>query len=105
MLQTSPTTAPPRGALPALAGAYFTLAVGSLSVVGLLGPMSEGLSVSKSAIAYLVTAFALTYAVAAPLLQMLAGHLDRRTLILTGLCAIAIGTLINAAAPSYTAAH
>jgi len=104
MLQTSSTTTPPRGALPALAGAYFTLAVGSLSVVGLLGPMSDGLSVSKSAIAYLVTAFALTYAVAAPLLQMLAGHLDRRTLILTGLCAIATGALINAAAPSYEVA-
>lgn len=92
---------PPRAALAALGGGYFTLAVASLSVVGLLGHMSAGLEVSKSAIAYLVTAFALTYAVAAPLLQMLAGHLDRRTLILTGLCTIAAGAVINAAAPSY----
>ena len=94
-------TAPPRGALPALAGAYFTLAVASLSVVGLLAPMSEGLAVSKSAIAYLVTAFALTYAVAAPGLQIAAGHVDRRTLILAGLGLIAVGAVINAAAPSY----
>lgn len=101
MLQTSSTTTPPRGALAALGGAYFTLAVASLSVVGLLGPMAQGLSVSKSAIAYLVTAFALTYAVAAPALQMLVGHLDRRTLILTGLCAIAAGAVVNAAADTY----
>lgn len=91
----------PRGALSALAGGYFTLAVASLSVVGLLGHMSEGLAVSKSAIAYLVTAFALTYAVAAPTLQIFAGDLDRRTLIMTGLCTIAVGAMLNAAAGSY----
>lgn len=95
-----PKIAPP-GALPALAGAYFTLAVASLSVVGLLAPMADGLSVGKPAIAYLVTAFALTYAVAAPSLQIAAGDLDRRTLILTGLGLIAAGALINAAAPTY----
>ncbi len=93
--------APPRGALAALGGGYFTLAVASLSVVGLLGHMSDGLGVSKSDIAYLVTAFALTYALAAPTLQILVGDLDRRTLILVGLCTIAAGAVTNAAAWTY----
>lgn len=93
--------APPRGALSALAGGYFTLAVASLSVVGLLSHMSKGLAVSTSAVAYLVTAFALTYAVAAPTLQVLAGDKDRRTLILAGLCTIAVGAVVNAVAWSY----
>ncbi len=95
---------PPRGALSALAGGYFTLAVASLSVVGLLGHMFAGLAVSTSAVAYLVTAFALTYAVAAPTLQMLAGDLDRRTLILVGLCTISAGAITNALAWTYETA-
>ena len=97
---TSPN-APPPFALTALSGCYFTLAVGSLSVVGLLDPMSEGLGVSKSQIAYLVTAFALTYAVMAPVLQILVGDWDRKRLLLLGLGAIGLGSLITAVAPGY----
>ena len=80
------------------------MAVASLSVVGLLGHMFAGLAVSTSAVAYLVTAFALTYAVAAPTLQMLAGDLDRRTLILVGLCTISAGAITNALAWTYETA-
>lgn len=103
-MQDTKAQAPPRGALSALAGGYFTLAVASLSVVGLLGHMSAGLAVSTSAVAYLVTAFALTYAVAAPTLQMMVGDLDRRTLILIGLCTIAAGAVTNALAWTYETA-
>ena len=103
-MQTSRYTRPPRFALIALSGCYFTLATGSLSVVGLLGPMSAGLGVSEAAIAFLVTAFALTYAVAAPLLQMLIGAWDRRQIVLMGLVAIAGGAVVNAIAWSYEVA-
>ncbi|MEM7060951.1 MAG: MFS transporter [Pseudomonadota bacterium] len=92
---------PPPFALTALSGCYFILAVASLSVVGLLDPMAEGLQVSKSRIAYLVTAFALTYAVMAPVLQILVGDWDRRRLLLLGLGAIGLGSLIMALAPGY----
>lgn len=96
-----PTDAPPRLALGVLSACYFTLAVASLSVVGLLAPMADGLAVSESAIAYLVTAFALTYALAAPALQMLVGDWDRKVLILLGLGAVALGALLTAAAHAY----
>lgn len=94
--------APPRLALLALSCCYFTLAVASLSVVGLLKPMAAGLAVSESAIAYLVTAFALTYAVCAPVIQVIVGDWDRRVLILIGLGLIGCGSLITAFGEVYS---
>jgi DHA1 family inner membrane transport protein len=86
--------------LPALAASYFTLGVGSLSIVGLVEPMATDLDASRATIVLMVTAFALTYAIAAPALQMLVGHLDHRRLVLVGLSGIAIGAVASAAAPT-----
>ena len=58
-----------RAALAILAVAYFFVGATSLSVVGLVVEMSEGLIVRESAIAGLVTIFALVYAVSAPVVQ------------------------------------
>ena len=98
-MERSPAT--PYVALWTLSGCYFTLAVASLSVVGLLEPMAAGLAVSDSAIAYLVSAFALTYAVAAPAAQMLFGDRDRKVLLLMGLAAIGTGCLTTALVQDY----
>ena len=85
----------------ALASAYFAMGVASLSVVGLLEPMVRDLDVSRGQIAYLVTFFALAYGVAAPGMQMIVGHLDRRKLILTGLFTITIGCILAALSTIY----
>ena len=81
--------------------AYFSMGTASIAVVGLIHAMSASLAVSKPAIAGLVTVFALTFAVAAPLLQIAAGRLPRRTLLLGGLVTMAVGCLATAWAPSY----
>ena len=91
-----------RRALLVLAGSYFALGVGSLSVVGLVEPMSVGLNVSRGAIAYLITAFAFTYAIAAPLMQIFLGDRDRRRLLVIGMAGIALGSLLCAVSPNYT---
>lgn len=88
-------------ALTALAGAYFTLGVSTLSVVGLALPMAQDMKVDVGAIAQLVTVFALTYAMAAPLLQMIVGGWDRRRLLVIGLLAIAAGSFLGAATQSF----
>ena len=88
-------------ALWALSGCYVILALASLSVVGILEPMSRGLAVTGSQIAYLVTAFALTFAVAAPMMQILFGDLERKLLILLGLGAIGAGVLLTGLAGGY----
>lgn len=88
-------------ALLALSAAYFTLGTGSLAVIGLLPPMAADLRTSPAAIANLLTVFALTFALAAPLSQVLLGHLPRRTLLLGGLTVMSLASIAGALAWSY----
>lgn len=94
-------TSSPNGSLAVLSACYFILAVASLSVIGLLVPMADGLKATESEIAYLVAAFSITNALAAPLLQTLVGDWDRRRLILLGLGAMAAGTVLTGIAEHY----
>jgi DHA1 family inner membrane transport protein len=73
----------------------------SIAVVGLVNEMSRDLGVSKPAIAALVTVFALTFAIAAPFVQIAAGRLPRRTLLLAGLATLAAGCLATSLVPDY----
>ncbi len=91
----------PRKGLLALSAAYFVLGTGSLAVIGLLDPMARHFHVSQAGIAQLVTVFALTFAVSAPMLQMLLGQLPRRMLLIAGLLLMAAGSLGSAFAPSF----
>jgi DHA1 family inner membrane transport protein len=85
-------------ALLALSAAYFTLGTGSLAVIGLLPPMAAELQTSPGAIANLLTVFALTFAVAAPLSQVLLGQFPRRTLLLAGLTVMSLASIAGALA-------
>ena len=81
--------------------AYFTMGTASITVVGLINELAADLAVSKPAIAMLVTVFALTFALAAPLIQVAAGRLPSRTLLLGGLSVMALGCLLSGLAPGY----
>lgn len=81
--------------------AYFTMGTASIAVVGLVNAMAADLGVDKPGIAALVTVFAITFALAAPLLQVAAGSLPRRTLLLGGLVVLSTGCLLSALAPGY----
>ena len=85
-------------ALLALSASYFVMGVATLSVVGLIAPMSRGLGVQPSSIALLLTSFALTYALAAPLMQILIGDWNRRKMIEIGLLTMAAGAGMGALA-------
>jgi DHA1 family inner membrane transport protein len=90
-------------ALLSLSAAYFTLGVGSLSVVALVQPMAPDLHTSVAATANLLTAFALTFALSAPLAQLLLGHLPRRTLLLGGLLVMSASATLGAVFDDYWA--
>jgi predicted MFS family arabinose efflux permease len=81
--------------------ALFVQATSALSIVGILGPVSAEWHITASASALLVTAFGATFAVSAPLLQMLVGHWVRRTQILTGIAIMTAGALGFAMAQTY----
>lgn len=87
--------------LGALSVAYFMLGTSSLSVVALLPAMTADLDLPPVAIANLVTVFALAFAVAAPVAQMLVGDRPRRTLLLAGLVVLSLATGLAAFASRY----
>ena len=91
-------------ALPLAALSLGMLALGttSLVVIGLATPMTAELGVSAGTAGTLVTAFAFTYAVASPLLQLIVGgRTDQRALIVGGLCVLSAGSLWGAFACSF----
>ncbi|MDB5104824.1 MAG: transporter [Fibrobacteres bacterium] len=81
--------------------AMFVQTTSALSIVGILGPVAAEWRITPTAAALLVTAFGATFALSAPLLQMLVGHWIRRTQILTGLLVMALGAVVFALAPGY----
>ena len=97
----SPISAPDRLALRLLSLAYFVQAVGALSVVGSLEAISAAWALSSAQSALLITVFGITFALAAPLLQMTLGHLRRRAQVLLGLSIFSAAALLFAAAPDY----
>lgn len=80
---------------------YFAMGTASLAVVGTLPAMASSLGLGVSAVAFLVSVFAITFAVSAPALQILVGHWPRKRLVLIGLAVMAAGTLGTALAPNY----
>ena len=81
--------------------AMFVQTTAALSVIGGLGSIALEWHISPAATALLVTAFGATFALSAPILQMLVGHWVRRTQILTGLSIMAVGAAAFALAPNY----
>jgi len=71
----------PRASLLALAFGNFVIGTGTLIVPGMLPQLAEGLGVSLPLGGQLITAFALTVCVAAPLLASATSRYDRRALL------------------------
>lgn len=81
--------------------AMFLQATIALSIVGALGPISAEWHVGTTEGALLVAAFGATFAISAPVLQMLVGHWVRRTQILAGISIMTAGAVGFALAPNY----
>jgi predicted MFS family arabinose efflux permease len=92
MMQNHIST-PQRRALWALSIAYFIQATGSLSVAGSLAPISHEWGLSDAQSARLLSIFGLTFALGAPLAQVMFGTMMRRTQVLAGMLVFALGAL------------
>src|SRR4051812_6244296 len=77
------------------------MGVDTFVIAPILGPMARGLAVSRTTAGWLITAFALTYAVGGPLLAAAVGHRPPRILLLGGLTVFAAGNALNAVATDY----
>jgi len=101
-IKTEPAAKFPMAALLALSSAYFAVGTASLCVIGIVIPISADLKVSVPDVAYLVTVFALTFAVAAPTGQILFHRIARVKLLCGGLALMVAGLVMGAMAPNYT---
>lgn len=81
--------------------AAFAVGTNTLVIAGLLPAIAQSLNVSVSAAGQLVTGFALTYAVAAPVVSALTGSMDRRTVLLGALGVFVVGNVMVAVAGTY----
>lgn len=95
-------TSSQRRALRALSIAYFIQATGALSVAGSLPAISAAWQLTDAQSARLLSIFGLTFALAAPLIQVLFGHLRRRQLVLTGIGLFGLGAFAFALSPTYS---
>jgi MFS transporter, DHA1 family, purine base/nucleoside efflux pump len=84
-----------------LAGGAFAVGTSAYVVSGVLPMVSADLGVSLAAAGQLATAFALSYAVGAPILATLTGRWERRTLLFVALLVAGFGNGLAAVAPNY----
>ncbi|GAA1168752.1 MFS transporter [Pseudonocardia alaniniphila] len=84
-----------------LAAGAFAVGTSAYVVSGVLPAVSGELGVSLSAAGQLATAFALAYAVGAPLLATVTARWDRRTVLLAALVVAAVGNGLSALATTY----
>ncbi|HEX6345716.1 MFS transporter [Umezawaea sp.] len=84
-----------------LAAGAFTVGTSGYILSGLLPAVSRELDVSLSTAGQLLTVFALSYAVAAPVLAALTGRWNRRELLVVALAVSALGNVLSALAPNY----
>ena len=84
-----------------LAVATFAVGTDAFVIAGLLPAIPADLEVSVPAAGQLVTVFALTLAVGAPVLSWLMSPLDRRKALQLALVVFILGNIFTALAPSY----
>lgn len=86
-----------------LAFVNFAVGAGAFLVIGMLSPLAQSLSMSKVQAGWVMSAYALGYALTSPVLIAITGGLRRRTVILTGLAIFVLASLLSAAAltPGY----
>ena len=84
-----------------LAAGAFAVGTSAYVVSGVLPAVSAELDVSVTAAGQLTTAFALAYAVSAPLLATITARWERRRLLLVALLVAALGNAVSAVATTY----
>ncbi|MGB3732059.1 MFS transporter [Microbacterium sp.] len=84
-----------------LSVANFSMGIDGYVLTGLLPQIAGDLRVDEAAAGQLMSVFALTSAVAGPLLGALTGRFERKRTIAVALAVFAIGNLVVAVAPTY----
>lgn len=85
-----------------LSAANFVIGMGGFMVVGLIPPFADAFDITTAQAGWLVTAYALSYALISPLLVSLTGRIGRRRILACGLLIFGLSCLLAASANSPT---
>ena len=83
-----------------LAFANFVVGLGAFMIVGMMIPVSEDLGMAPTETAYVLTLYAITYAVVSPLLVSATGRIGRRRVLTAGLAVFAVSAVMAGMAES-----
>lgn len=84
-----------------LALGAFALGTDLFVIAGILPDVARDMRVSEGATGWLVSAFAFTYALAAPLLAVATGNRERRSVLVGSFSVFCAANVVSAIAPSY----
>lgn len=85
-----------------LAGGAFAIGTGTLIITGILPDLSTGLRVSVDTAGWLITIFALAYAVGSPVLSTVFGTIDRKLVLAGAMTVFGLANLGAALATDFT---
>ncbi len=94
MHTASPVPPRPVKQLAALAVGAFAIGLGSFVVIGALDEIARALAVTPRAAGWIISAYALCYAVSAPISALLFARANRRTLLILALSMFTLGNLV-----------
>lgn len=83
-----------------LSATNFVIGMGAFMVIGMLPPMADGLGMSIAGSGWIMTVYALAYAIASPLLVSGTGGIGRRRVLFLGVSVFALANLLAAVAPN-----
>ena len=82
--------------------ATFVIGLAAFVVVGVLSPIADGFRIPIAQASWLMTSYALIYAIASPLLAAATASVDRSRVIVLGLTMVLLGSLSAAFASNFT---
>lgn len=83
-----------------LAIANFVVGMGAFVGIGILSPVAQNLSVPPSQAGWIMSAYALVYALSSPLLVAATGRVERATMLAWGMGLFALGAALAAFSPN-----
>ncbi|UMA64855.1 MFS transporter [Roseivivax marinus] len=83
-----------------LSACNFVIGMGAFVVIGLLDPVAQGFDVPRGQAGWLMTVYAIAYAILSPLLVSATGRIGRRRVLALGLVVFGAGMLVCALAPT-----
>jgi len=88
--------------IPLLSASNFVIGMGAFVVIGLLDPIAIDFDLSTAHAGWVMTSYALAYAILSPLLVAATGAIGRRRILTIGLSIFAAASLLSAVAPDET---